>query len=76
MLTERSFVSHFNVRADGRIEVRKTTEVARDGTVIATQYWRRVLEPNDSSATDVLGDEPFYLNLAQQAWASLESSNA
>ena len=71
MLTERSFVSHFNVRADGRIEVRKTTEVARDGAVIATQYWRRVLEPNDPTAQAVLGAEPYFLSLAQQAWANL-----
>ena len=76
MLQERVFISHFNVRNDGMIEVRKTIEVSRDGSVIATQYWRRVLLPNDPTAEEVLGAEPYFLRLAQQAWASLESGNA
>ena len=76
-LIEQTFISQFDVRNDGNILVRKTTNVLRDGAVIATTYWRCVLEPNDPSATQVLGDEPFYLNLAQEAWANLpEPGNA
>ena len=70
-LIERTFISQFDVRHDGVIQVRKTTEVLRDGVVIATTYWRTVLIPNDPSAADVLGDEPFFLDQAQHAWANL-----
>ena len=71
MFTERIFISQFDIRVDGHISVRKTTEVSRNGTVISQTYWRCVLAPNDPQAAEVLGDEPFYLALAQQAWASL-----
>lgn len=74
MFTERIFISQFDVRADGHINVRKTTEVRRDGIVISQTYWRCVLAPNDPQAAEILGDEPFYLVLAQQAWASLPQS--
>jgi hypothetical protein len=74
--TVQKSISQFDIRDDGVIHVRKTTTVTLNGVVIGSQHWRTVLQPNGPSATDVLGDEPFYLNLAQQAWASLESSNA
>jgi hypothetical protein len=76
MLSERSFVSQFDVRDDGMIHVRKTTEVLRDDVVIASSYWRCVLTPNDQRSEEVLGEGSFYLNQAQHAWASLESGNA
>lgn len=74
MFTERVFISQFDIRADGYISVRKTTEVSRNGIVISQTYWRCVLSPNDPQAVEVLGDEPFYLELAQQAWALLPQS--
>jgi len=76
MLSEQTRISQFDVRDNGQIQVRKTTDVLRDGVVIASTHWRCVLEPNDARTNDVLGGEPFYLNLAQQAWASLEPGNA
>lgn len=71
MLTERIFISQFDIRVDGYISVRQTTEVSRNGTVISQTHWRCVLAPNDPQAAEILGDEPFFLALAQQAWASL-----
>ena len=70
-LTERTFISQFDVRKDGQIQVRKTIEILRDDAVISTTYWRTVLRPNDPSAEQVLGEEPFFLDQAQHAWANL-----
>ena len=64
---ERTKISQFDIRPDGCIGVRKTIEVLKDGTPITSTYWRCVLVPNDPQAESVL-DEPYYANLAQQAW--------
>lgn len=74
-LTERTFISQFDIQPTGAINVRKTTEIVRDGTEVVSQsYWRCVLTPNDPNAASVL-DEPYYLNLAQQAWATLPTGD-
>jgi hypothetical protein len=70
MITEQTKISAFNVRPDGKIEVRKTTEIIKDEAVIASTHWRTVLEPNDPRADEVL-DEPYYRDLATSAWESL-----
>jgi hypothetical protein len=70
MITEQTKISAFNVRPDGQIEVRKTTEIIKDDAVIASTHWRTVLQPNDPSADEVL-DEPYYHALATSAWESL-----
>jgi len=70
MITEQTKISAFNVRPDGQIEVRKTTEVIKDETVIASSHWRTILEPNDPRVDEVL-DEPYYHGLATLAWESL-----
>lgn len=72
MLTERTFISQFDIQPNGSINVRKTNEILRDGVVVSSTYWRTVLEPNDAQAQEVL-NEPYYYNLAQTAWASLAS---
>lgn len=71
MLTEHIYISQFDIQPNGNINVRKTTEIRRNGLPISQEPWRCVLEPNDPRTNEVLGDEPFYLNLAQQAWSSL-----
>ena len=71
MLTEHTYISQFDIQPNGFINVRKTTEIRRNGVSISQTYWRVVLSPNDPQAQDVLGDEPFYVTLAQQAWATL-----
>jgi len=68
---ERIFVSEFNVLPSKSIGVRKTTEVLKDGASISQTYWRCVLEPHDPQAQAVLGDEPYYYNLAQDAWKDI-----
>lgn len=69
--SEQVRISEFNVLPDGKINIRKTTEVLKDGVVISSTYWRCVLEPNDPQAATVLADEPYYLNLATVAWENL-----
>jgi hypothetical protein len=71
---ERIFVSEFNVLPSKSIGVRKTTEVLKDGVSISQTYWRCVLEPHDSQTQAVLGDEPYYYNLAQDAWKDIPVS--
>ena len=68
---ERVFVSEFNVLPSKSIGVRKTTEVLKDGASISQSYWRCVLAPHDPQAQAVLGDEPYYYNLAQAAWKDI-----
>jgi hypothetical protein len=69
MIEEVIYISGFNVKLDGTIEVRKTTDVVKDGAVIASSYWRTVLQVNDPSADEVLGAEGYYRQLAADAWA-------
>jgi hypothetical protein len=66
---EKVYVSEFNIQPTGCIGVRKTTEILKDGLVVSSTYWRCVLEPNDSQAQDVLGAEPYYLNIATYTWS-------
>lgn len=69
MIEEVIYISGFNVKADGTIEVRKTTDVVKDGAVIASSYWRTVLQVNDPAADEVLGVDGYYRSLANDAWA-------
>jgi len=69
-MEEKIYISQFDVKNDGKIFIRKTTDIVKNGEVIATSYWRCVLEPNDPSASNVL-NEPFYYDLAQTAWSQL-----
>ena len=70
MIEEITYISAGSTsRADGTIEVRKTTDVTKDGAVIASSYWRTVLQVNDPAADEVLGAEGYYRQLAADAWA-------
>ena len=69
MIEEVIYISAFNVKLDGKIEVRKTTDVTKDGAVIASSYWRTVLQVNDPAADEVLGVDGYYRTLANDAWA-------
>ena len=68
MIEEIIYISAFNVKADGSIEVRKTTDVVKDGVVIASSFWRGVLAVNDPSADEVLGVDTYYANIASYTW--------
>ena len=69
MIEEIIYVSAFNVKADGSIEVRKTTDVVKDGVVIASSFWRTVLTVNDPTADEVLGVDTYYGNIATYTWS-------
>ena len=71
VFTENVYISEFNVQPDGSIGVRKTTEILKDGEVISQTYWRCVLSVNDPQANEVLGAEPWYLGIANNAWSTL-----
>lgn len=64
---EKVYISEFNILPSGNIQVRKTTEILKDGVSISQTYWRCVLSPNDPQTEAVL-NEPYYLSLAQAAW--------
>jgi hypothetical protein len=66
-LSETTYISQFNIQPNGCIGVQKTTDVAKDGEVISSTYWRCVLVPNDPQASTVL-DEAYYLSIATYAW--------
>ena len=66
-IIEEIYISEFNVQRTGSIGVRKTTDVVKDGEVIASSYWRTVLVPNDPEASTVL-NETYYLDIATYAW--------
>jgi hypothetical protein len=68
-LEEKTYISQFSIQPDGCIGVRKTTDVLRDGVVIAQNHWRCVLTPSATVDTIVL-DEPYYATMAQQAWTA------
>ena len=68
MIEEIIYVSAFNVNASGSIEVRKTTDVVKDGVVIASSFWRGVLTVNDPTADEVLGVGTYYANIAAYTW--------
>lgn len=74
MIEEVIYISAFNVKIDGTIEVRKTTDVTKDGAVIASSYWRTVLQVNDPAADEVLGIDGYYRQLASDAWAMVPPS--
>lgn len=67
MIEEKTFISSFDIIQNGYINVRKTTQVIKDGKVISETYWRCALYPDDPQAEEVL-NEPYYLNLARAAW--------
>ena len=71
MIEEITYISAFNVKTDGTIEVQKTTNVVKDDVVIASSFWRGVLSVNDTTADEILGVDTYYRNLAQYAWDTL-----
>lgn len=65
---EVTYISQFDVQQTGCINVRKTTDVLRDGEVISSTFWRCVLTPNDPQAASVL-NQAYYLNIASYVWS-------
>ena len=69
MIEEITYISGFNINPNGTIEVRKTTDVVKDGVVIASSFWRGVLAVNDPTADEVLGVDTYYSNIATYTWS-------
>lgn len=67
-IEEVTYISQFDIQPTGCIGVRKTTDIVKDGVVISSTYWRCVLSPNDSQASEVLNEE-YYLNIANYTWS-------
>ena len=73
MLEEKTHISQFDIQPNGCINVRKTTEILKDGQVISSSYWRCALSPNDEKAQEVL-NEPYFYDLALKAWENIETN--
>ena len=67
-LTEKTYISQFDIQPNGSINVRKTTDILKDDVVISSTYWRTALAPNDPQASTVL-DEQYYSDIATYAWS-------
>lgn len=72
---EQVYISEFNILPSGNIQIRKTTEILKDGVSISSTYWRCVLAPNDPQANTVLGADSWYLGIANNAWATLSTQS-
>ena len=68
---EKTYISEFNVLPTKSIAVRKTTNVTKNGQIISESYWRCILSPNDEQTQQVLGDYPYYYQLAQDVWKNI-----
>lgn len=75
MLEERVYISQFSVLSDGNINIKKTTEILKDGNIIATTHWRGCLTPNDPQAEAVLNDA-YYYSIALATWSSLPQGSS
>ena len=54
MLTEKNVLSAITILEDGQLQVRRSRQIWDDGSMIAEQYHRHVLEPGqDPSQEDV-----------------------
>ena len=69
MIEEIIYISAFDVNPNGTIGIRQTTDVVKDGVVIASSYWRTVLAVNDPRANTILGVDTFYGNIATYTWS-------
>ena len=48
MLTEQTIIDKLEVLPSGDVQVREANQVVKDGTVIASQYHRRVISIRDA----------------------------
>ena len=69
MAQEKKYISAFNVKENGTISIRQTTEIIENEEVISTTFWRGILEVNDPMASEVLDSD--YLKQANEVWSKL-----
>lgn len=63
-LTERTIVDLVEVLSTGQLQVREANLIEKDGTVVAKNFHRYVLNPGD----DVSGKEEKIQNIAAVVW--------
>lgn len=65
-LTKEIVVDKIEVLESGAIQVRVSTRVLEDGTMLSQSYHRHVLQPGD----DLTNEDPKVVAIAEAAWAS------
>jgi hypothetical protein len=64
-LTKETVVDKIEVLEGGTVQVRTSTRVLEDGSVLSQSYHRHVLEKGD----DLSGEDPKVVAIATAAWA-------
>jgi hypothetical protein len=70
-LTKKEIISNFNITEDKFINVRKTIQIFSDTILLAENYERTILSPNDKRLYDYLQGYDDYINLAIEAWKNI-----
>jgi hypothetical protein len=73
-LTKKEIISNFNITEDKFINVRKTIQIFSDTILLAENYERTILSPNDKRLYDYLQGYDDYINLAIEAWKDIADS--
>ncbi len=73
-LTKKEIISQFNITEDKFINVRKTIQIFSDTILLAENYERTILSPNDKRLYDYLQGYDDYINLAIEAWKDIPDS--
>lgn len=73
-LTKKEIISNFNIAEDKFINVRKTIQIFSDTILLAENYERTILSPNDKRLYDYLQGYDDYINLALETWKNIPDS--
>ncbi len=73
-MTKKEIISNFNITEDKFINVRKTIQIFSDTILLAENYERTILSPNDKRLYDYLQGYDDYINLAIEAWKDIPDS--
>lgn len=65
-LTKETVVDKIEVLESGAIQVRVSTRVLEDGTLLSQSYHRHVLQPGD----DLTNEDPKVVAIATAAWSA------
>ena len=65
-LTKETVVDKIEVLESGAVQVRVSTRVLEDGTLLSQSYHRHVLQPGD----DLTNEDPKVVAIATAAWSA------
>ena len=74
-LTKKEIISNFNITEDKFINVRKTIQIFSDTILLAENYERTILSPNDKRLYDYLRGYDDYINLAIEVWKDIPDTS-